>query len=481
MPASTRIMPLSWRTAVMFLPISPTPPSVTTFKFLLSTNSSYNLLLKASGYRQQASGRFADAYSIQIPSQIELLRTDGGEVQMVCSKVLSGEASDVLRGHRLDAGGDLLWRQELGAGNYAAADAIHPRRGALQCEERRALELLLGTIQFLFIDRLLHDPPELLDDHFDRLLHIARGRTDVGLDRAGVRVSLVVGVDGVCQPALLAHLLKQAAAHASSEDVVQSGHRVAILALGRDAEGAQRDMVLLRLLELEEDAALGRGRPRFTHERLPFGQPGQLLFDHAPDIVGVELACRDHEDVWGRVGLVVEGLQGIVVDAAHGLGRPDDRAAQGVLVEDQRREVLIGELVGPVLVHLDLFDDDLTLPLQVRERRPEDHVAHEVEGPLDVLGQKAGVEHGVFLAGRRILLGSYALEGLGDAERVHLGRPLEEHVLHQVADPGELLRLVAGAGPDPEPQRDARRLGEGLREDPESPRKYLQPNVRVGH
>ena len=150
-------------------------------------------------------------------------------------------------------------------------------------------------------------------------------------------------------------------------------------------------------------------------------------------------------------------------------------------MEDQRRQVLVGELVRPVLVHLDLFDYDLTFPLEIDERRPQDHVAHDVEGAPEVLGQKAGVEHGVLLAGRRVLLGPDALEGLGDAQGIHVGGPLEEHVLHQVADPGDLIHLVARAGPDPEPQRDARRLGEGLGEDPEAPGKILPPYVLIGH
>jgi hypothetical protein len=46
---------------------------------------------------------------------------------------------------------------------------------------------------------------------------------------------------------------------------------------------------------------------------------------------------------------------------------------------------------------------------------------------------------------------------------------------------GDLVHLVAGAGPDPEPQRDARGLGERLAEDPEAARENLPPYVRVGH
>src|SRR4028119_887934 len=68
-------------------------------------------------------------------------------------------------------------------------------------------------------------------------------------------------------------------------------------------------------------------------------------------------------------------------------------------------------------------------------------------------------------------------EALGDPKCVELRRPLEEHVLHEVGDAGHLVPLVAGARADPNPQRHARRLRQGLAEDPESPRKLAPPDV----
>src|SRR5215211_3570615 len=122
-------------------------------------------------------------------------------------------------------------------------------------------------------------------------------------------------------------------------------------------------MILLRLLEPEVDAALRRRRPRLPHEWLSLGQAGELLFDPPVDVFGAELARGDDEDVRRSVRAFVEALERIMVHTAHGLGRADDRAPEWVFVEDQRREVLVGQLVWPVLVHLDLLDDDLPLPL----------------------------------------------------------------------------------------------------------------------
>src|SRR3712207_2446302 len=143
-PASTRIIPLPWRTAVMFLPISPKPPKGTTCRVFFS-NSAIYLLFQAF---QHASAACSHA-SVQVPPEVEFLGPDGGEVHVLQIQVCFCEASYIFGVHRLDAGGDLLGSQQFRAGYDAPADAVHPRSRALQGQERRALELLLGALQLL--------------------------------------------------------------------------------------------------------------------------------------------------------------------------------------------------------------------------------------------------------------------------------------------------------------------------------------------
>ena len=322
---------------------------------------------------------------------------------------------------------------------------------------------------------------ELPDYHPDGLLHVAGGGADVGLDRARVGVSLVVGVDGVSEPALLAHLLEEAAAHAAAEHVVERGHRVAVLAPGRDPHGAHGDVVLLRLLEPEVEAALGRRRTGLPDERLSFRQTGELLLDLPLHVVGVELARGDHEDV-GAVYVFLWNLFRVswstprTVSAEPMIGRP--RGSSLKMSEERYSSASWSGLSSYILI-----SSTITSRSRSRSARVglQDHVAHHVEGAPEVLGQEPGVEHGVLLARRRVLLGAYALEGLRDAEGVHVGGALEEHVLHQVADARDLVLLVARAGPDPDSQRDARGLRQGLGEDPQAPGKVLPPYVGIGH
>src|SRR5918999_541337 len=210
----------------MFLPISSNPPRITTCRVLSSSSSKY---LLCGGYRPQTSALLPGACSLttQVPSEVDLLGTYGGEVHVVEVQVVSGKALYVVRTDGLDAGGDLLCGQELRPRYDASSDAVHPRRGALEGEKRRALELLLRAVQLLLADPLLLNLMQLLCDNLHCLFDVAGCGPDVGLDRTGVRVALVVGVHRVGEPAFLPHLLEEPAAHPAAEHVVQSRHRVA--------------------------------------------------------------------------------------------------------------------------------------------------------------------------------------------------------------------------------------------------------------
>src|SRR3712207_2362517 len=128
-----------------------------------------------------------------MPPEVELFGPDGREVNVLQVQMSSGQAPYVLRADRLYPIGDLLGAQELGAGYGAPADAVHPGRCALEREQRRALELLLGAVELLLRDELFLDPAELLGNDPYGLLDVAGRGADVGLYGAGVGVALMVG------------------------------------------------------------------------------------------------------------------------------------------------------------------------------------------------------------------------------------------------------------------------------------------------
>ena len=62
--------------------------------------------------------------------------------------------------------------EQLRAGYDAPSDAVHPGGCALEREQRRALELLLGAVELL-VETSSSCPAELLGDDAHGLLHVA--------------------------------------------------------------------------------------------------------------------------------------------------------------------------------------------------------------------------------------------------------------------------------------------------------------------
>ena len=84
------------------------------------------------------------------------------------------------------------------------------------------------------------------------------------------------------------------------------------------------------------------------------------------------------------------------------------------------REHLVDEIVRRILDHLDLFEDDALLALDVgrRERRVHHHVAQQIDRERHVLVEHLDVVPGVFLGRERVELAANRIDRL----RNHLRR-----------------------------------------------------------
>ena len=98
-------------------------------------------------------------------------------------------------------------------------------------------------------------------------------------------------------------------------------------------------------------------------------------------------------------------------------GRPS-----GVRAEDRLADQVVDELLRRVLVHRDLLEHDLALGVEVVEVRREHHVAHHVDGGLDVAVGDTGEDDGVLARGRGVELAAEPVEDLGDVERAVAAR-----------------------------------------------------------
>ena len=109
------------------------------------------------------------------------------------------------------------------------------------------------------------------------------------------------------------------------------------------------------------------------------------------------------------------------------------------------REHLVHQIVGGVLHHLDLFEDDALLALDVGgcQRRTHDHVGQQIDGQRQVLVEHLDVVAGVFLGGKRVELTADRIDRLGNDLRRSARRALEQHVLDEVRDSRLGVRLVA--------------------------------------
>ena len=120
------------------------------------------------------------------------------------------------------------------------------------------------------------------------------------------------------------------------------------------------------------------------------------------------------------------------------------------------REQLVHEVVGRVLDHLDFFDDDLLLALDVvgAERRIADDVRQDVDGERQVLVEHLDVIAGVFLRGERVELAADGVDRLGDVFGGARAGALEQHVLDEMRDAAALGRFVARSAGQPDADAD---------------------------
>ena len=97
-------------------------------------------------------------------------------------------------------------------------------------------------------------------------------------------------------------------------------------------------------------------------------------------------------------------------------------------------EQIVDQVVGRVLVHVDLLEDHLTLCVQVprADRGMLKHVAEVVDGHRQVAVEYTSVEARVLLRGERVHVAAHGVERLGDVSGRAGFRALEQKVLEEV-------------------------------------------------
>ncbi len=108
---------------------------------------------------------------------------------------------------------------------------------------------------------------------------------------------------------------------------------------------------------------------------------------------------ENHVVAGETLAIVIE--QNILLEAAHRLLRPQDRFSQGMVLPEILRENLVHQIVGVVLVHLDLFENHSTLThdVIVVEDRVQHQVGENIECRGDMLIENLEIETDGLFAG----------------------------------------------------------------------------------
>ncbi len=147
------------------------------------------------------------------------------------------------------------------------------------------------------------------------------------------------------------------------------------------------------------------------------------------------------------------------------MGRPS-----GWLLPEVLRERLVNEVVGIVLVDLDLFEDDALFAFEVALGKVwvQDEVAQDVERRGHVLIEYLDVEADAFLAGEGVQVAADRVDLAGDILCGAAGGAFEDHVLDEVRQPVLFGGLVARAAVDPGAHGDAAHVRHAFGEDQEA-------------
>ncbi len=130
------------------------------------------------------------------------------------------------------------------------------------------------------------------------------------------------------------------------------------------------------------------------------------------------------------------------------------------------------QVVGIVLVHLDLFKNDALLASDILggEGGMKHQIRKNIEGGLGLLFEHLDVEADVLLAGERIEIAAHAVDFTGDLLGGTGGGALEDHMFDKVRDAVALGGFVARPAVDPDAHGQAIHMAHTFSKDQEAVR-----------
>jgi hypothetical protein len=260
--------------------------------------------------------------------------------------------------------------------------------------------------------------------------------------------------------------LKQAGRHAAAKKIVEDRGSEATFVGEGNGRDTDTEMNLLEVaLGFEID---GRGS-----ERHGFG------VEVARRLEVAKFLLRKIEHLLRRKPILKTAKKGFAAEIADGFGSAKYGAAEGMFRPEAASENVVEEIFGIVQIHLDFFEDDLALFVDVAgvELGTKNEIGDDVKGDGEMLVEDLSVEADLFLGGEGI---EHAADGIHFAGDVFGGTAfstLENHVLEEMSKAIFGGGFAAGTISDPDADRDGADVLHGLSDDNESVWEDVAMNV----
>ena len=339
--------------------------------------------------------------------------------------------------------------------------------------------MLAGALQLVHRHALGVELAHLREAQLQDLVDVARAAAAADGEAPGVLEGELEAADRVGQAALLAHLLEDAGSRAAAEDGVQDGEREPVLAgaVGRVGPHAEVDLFQLAFLVVGVERGGGRG------DGVAFPAVGADALEQAAQVglhaAQVEVAGHRHHDAVGRELALLELADVVAREAADVLRRAEDRASDGVVGVEQVQEVVDHQLVGGVVVHLHLLEDDVALARDLLggEVALQVDLGDQVDGPADVFVHHLGRDADVLLRREGVEVASDLVHLVGELVGILGLGALEEHMLDEMREAALGFVLVAAAHVKPQADGRTTDVWDPLEENPHAVREDYFPDM----
>ncbi len=181
-------------------------------------------------------------------------------------------------------------------------------------------------------------------------------------------------------------------------------------------------------------------------------QTRKPIFDQIDEAVVIQVSGGRDDEIVGHKALVIEIQQSFLLERAYRLLGAENRFAERMILPEILGEYLVDQIVGVVLIHLDLFEDDALFPNNVPaiEDRIENQIAQDIHRGRQMFVEHLDVEADDFLAGERVHVATDGIHLAGNLLRRARGRALEHHMFGEMRDAVVVGGFIARSGFHPD-------------------------------